>query len=120
MKKIINNFLVILAIILISIFAGYENPGLVEMPKKYVHFLLKKIGLRDNFLNKKINNEDFVSHEKNEFTEIKGNSFSFILSKVRSFKGKSASLIIKRENAKEAEYEIFTQDGFLVTKKDTF
>ncbi len=117
MKKIINNFLVILVIILVSLFAGYENPGLVEIPKKYVHFLLKKIGLRDNFLNKKINNGDFASHEKNEFTEIKGNSFSLILSKVRSFKGKSASLIIKSGNAKEAEYEIFTQDGFLITKE---
>ena len=79
MKKIINNFLVILAIILVSIFAGYENPGLVEIPKKYAHFLLKKIGLRDNFLNKKINNEDFASDDKNVFSEIKGNSFSLIL-----------------------------------------
>ena len=55
MKKVVNKFLLILIIVLVSIFAGYENPGLVEIPKKYVYFLLKKIGLRDNFLNKKIN-----------------------------------------------------------------
>ena len=89
MKKIINNFLVILIVILVSIFTGYENPGLVETPKKYVHFILKKLGLRDNFLNKKINNEDFANYDKKEFTELKGNSFSLILSKVKSFKGKS-------------------------------
>ena len=52
MKKVANKFLLILIISLVSIFAGYENPGLVEIPKKYVNFLLKKIGLRDSFLNK--------------------------------------------------------------------
>jgi len=112
-KKIINNFLVILIVILVSIFTGYENPGLVETPKKYVHFILKKLGLRDNFLNKKINNEDFANYDKKEFTELKGNSFSLILSKVKSFKGKSASLIIKK-NVDELEYEIFTQGGLLI------
>ena len=39
MKKVANKFLLILIIILVSIFAGYENPGLVEIPKKYVNFL---------------------------------------------------------------------------------
>ena len=38
MKKVANKFLLILIIILVSIFAGYENPGLVEIPKKNVNF----------------------------------------------------------------------------------
>ena len=118
MKKVANKFLLILIIILVSIFAGYENPGLVEIPKKYVNFLLKKIGLRDSFLNKKINKEDLITHNEKVSIEFIGNSFSVILSKIKSYEGKSASLIMKNKNCSEVEYEIFTQDGFLIKKNE--
>ena len=118
MKKVANKFLLILIIILVSIFAGYENPGLVEIPKKYVNFLLKKIGLRDSFLNKKINEEDLTTHNEKDSIEFIGNSFSVILSKIKSYEGKSASLILKNKNSSGVEYEIFTQDGFLIKKNE--
>ena len=83
MKKKISKFLIILLVILISVFTGYENPGFVEVPKKYVHFLMKKLGLRDNFLNKKINKEVLKNFDQDDFLEFKGNSFSVFLSKDR-------------------------------------
>ena len=55
MKKKIKKISIILLVILISIFVGYEHPGLVEVPKKYVYFLLKKVGLKESALDKTIN-----------------------------------------------------------------
>ena len=106
MKKVANKFLLVLIIILVSIFAGYENPGLVEIPKKYVNFLLKKIGLRDSFLNKKINEEDLTTHNEKDSIEFIGNSFSVILSKIKSYEGKSASLILKNKNNSEKQEDL--------------
>ena len=80
MKKKVSKFLIILLVILISIFTGYEYPDLVEVPKKYVHFLMNKLGLRDNFLNKKINKEVLKNFDQDDFLEFKGNSFSVFLS----------------------------------------
>ena len=65
MKKKIYKFFLLLIIILLSIFTGYENPNLVEVPKKYTHFILKKMGIRDNFFNEKIVN-DVNEKSKNE------------------------------------------------------
>ena len=108
MKKITKKFIPILIIILISIFIGYEHPILVEVPKKYVYFVLKKIGLRDSFLNKQINTKELKNHSENNSIEIKGNSFSTILTKIKSYEGKSAALLLKNKNNSEIEYEIFT------------
>jgi len=116
MKKITKNLFLIPIIILISIFLGYEHPILVEVPKKYVYFALKKIGLRDNFLNQQINKETLKTHNESNSVEFKGNSFSVILSKIKSYEGKSASLLLKNKNNNEIEYEIFTQEGFLIEK----
>ena len=115
MKKKIYKFFLLLIIILISIFAGYENPNLVETPKKYFYFILKEMGIRDSFFNKKIDN--IVSNKSNkEEKKIKkfiGNSFSLNLSKVKSYPGKSASLIMKL-NGNKTEYVIFTRTGLLI------
>jgi len=115
MKKKIYKFFLLLLVILISIFSGYENPNLVEVPKKYANFIIKKMGIKDSFFNKKIENIDPDKNEKKEeqFSEFKGNSFSLYLSKVKSYTGKSASLIIKNNNNK-INYEIFTQKGLLI------
>ena len=66
MKKKIYKFFILLLIILISIFVGYENPNLIETPKKYFYYSLKKIGIRDSFFNKKIDNtvSDKVNKEE--------------------------------------------------------
>ena len=54
----------------------------------------------------------------NQFVEFEANSFSVILSKVKSFSGKSASLIMSINENDETEFEIFTQDGFIITKNN--
>ena len=115
MKKKIYKFFLLLLIILISVFAGYENPNLVETPKKYFYFTLKKMGIRDSFFNKKIDNtvSNKSNKEEKKINEFIGNSFSLNLSKVKSYPGKSASLIMKL-NGNKAEYEIFTRTGLLI------
>tara|TARA_B100000029_G_scaffold257498_1_gene254251 strand:- start:193 stop:1449 length:1257 start_codon:yes stop_codon:yes gene_type:complete len=115
MKKKVYKFFLLFLVILISIFSGYENPNLVEVPKKYARFIIKKMGIKDSFFNKKIENIDPDKNEKKEerFSEFNGNSFSLYLSKVKSYSGKSASLIIKNNNNK-IDYEIFTQKGLLI------
>ena len=115
MKKKIYKFFLLLLIILISIFTGYENPNLIETPKKYFYYSLKKMGIRDSFFNKKVDNtvSDKVNKEEKKIKEFIGNSFSLNLSKVKSYSGKSASLIMKL-NDNKMEYEIFTQKGILI------
>lgn len=115
MKKKIYKFFLLLIIILISIFAGYENPNLVETPKQYFYFTLKKIGIRDSFVNKKIDNtvSNKSNKEEKKINKFIGNSFSLNLSKVKSYPGKSASLIMKL-NGNKTEYEIFTRTGLLI------
>jgi len=115
MKKKIYKFFLLLIIILISIFVGYENPNLVETPKKYFYFILKEMGIRDSFFNKKIDNTVSNKSNKEEKKNKKfiGNSFSLNLSKVKSYPGKSASLIMKL-NGNKTEYVIFTRTGLLI------
>ena len=115
MKKKIYKFFLLLIIILISIFVGYENPNLVETPKKYFYFMLKEMGIRDSFFNKKIDNTVSNKSNKEEKKNKKfiGNSFSLNLSKVKSYPGKSASLIMKL-NGNKTEYVIFTRTGLSI------
>ena len=120
MKKTINKFFILLIIILVSIFTGYENPNLVEVPKKYINHTLKKIGLKDSFVNKKVDNDKLnkLENEKKDFKELSANSFSLIFSKVKSYSGKTASLIINNNNNK-TDYEIFTRNGLLIKNENT-
>jgi len=115
MKKKIYKFFLLLIIILISIFAGYENPNLVETPKKYFYFMLKEMGIKDSFFNKKIDNtvSSKSNKEEEKIKKFIGNSFSLNLSKVKSYPGKSASLIMKL-NGNKTEYVIFTQTGLSI------
>ena len=116
MKKKIKKISIILLVILISIFVGYEHPGLVEVPKKYVYFLLKKVGLKESALDKTINKEAIKNFNENKIIEFKGNSFSVMLTKLKSYEGKSASLIINNNN--ELDYNLYTQDGLLIKKNE--
>ena len=136
----IVKFFILFFIVLGSIYTGYENPKIVEIPKSiikepklYFHFALNKIGLRDDILKredcnlirrcennlKKVTNEEKkTTNNDDEFVEFKANSFSVISSKVKSYSGKSASLLMSKNQENESEFEIFTQDGFIIDKKN--
>ena len=99
-------------IILVSVFAGYENPKLVENPKKYVNYFLKKIGIVESFIVSK-NKESNEIQKEEKSLEFFANSFTVELKKIRSIKGKTASVVFE-ENS---NYRIFTQSGSDITKK---
>ncbi len=116
MKNKFIKYLTFILIILFSIFAGYENPKLVEVPKKYYYFFLKKIGLSDRFVNIDKKEDNIQSKKKSE--EYFANSFSLNLEKVKSYEGKTASIFLKKQN-KEVKYEIFTRKGLRLTNDST-
>ena len=68
-------------------------------------------------MGKKIDEEDVITHKEDLYTKVKGNSFSLIFSKVKSYPGRTASIFLSENKTKEIEYEIFTQDGFIIKKK---
>ncbi len=111
MKKIFYKLFTFLIAILVSIFIGYENPKLVEIPKKYVNLFLEKININDSHLDKK--NEKKIQNDAKEIDEIIANSFSLEISQVKSYADKTASLIINNNNNKII-YEIFTHTGNVI------
>ncbi len=72
MKKFSTTIFIIL-IILISIFTGYENPALVEVPKKKVKYILKQLGFKKNFHIKEDKIDKLETSTKKE--EFFANSF---------------------------------------------
>ena len=89
-----KDFFILIVIIITSIYIGYENPkivdipkSIIEQPKLYYKFFLNKIGLGDDiFLREnKLSQSDLVlKNEKyNQNDEIKLNSFSLVLEKVK-------------------------------------
>ena len=86
MKKNILSKIVLIIIILISIFAGYENPSLVEIPKKNIKYFLKQIGLIDSFVIKK--EEKSQVSKKYESEDFFANSFILEIKKIREIKMK--------------------------------
>ena len=124
-----KDFFILIVIIITSIYIGYENPKIVDIPKSiikqpklYYKFFLNKIGLGDDiFLREnKLSQSDLVlKNEKyNQNDEIKLNSFSLVLEKVKSFPEKAVSVIMDTNENKEVEYNIFTQDGFIIQKDE--
>ncbi len=115
MKNFLYKLLTFLIIILISIFVGYENPKLVEVPKKYVKSLLEKATFNNNLsTEKKDQNLNISENKKNE---IISNSFSLEISKVKSYPDKTASLTIE-QNGDELIFEIFTHTGLFIKKNN--
>ena len=98
MKKKIKKISIILLVILISIFVGYEHPGLVEVPKKYVYFLLKKVGLKESALDKTINKETIKNVSKIGVTSsttgisLTFSEYSNRIGKILNKKGKITNL----------------------------
>ena len=123
MKKKIFKLIILFLIIIISMFAGSSSQKMSALSKKiwkiserYYYFSLNKIGLTN--LSKKIDNTKIVTHEDNEYSKAKGNSFSVIFSKIKSFPGRTASILLEKNENEEVEYEIFTQDGFIIKKNN--
>ena len=85
-----------------------------KISERYYYFTLKKVGLKD--LAKKIDTTKIITHKENQYTKTKGNSFSVMFSKVKSYPGKTASIFLSENKSKEIEYEIFTQEGFVIKK----
>jgi len=85
-----------------------------KISERYYYFTLKKVGLKD--LAKKIDTTKIITHKENQYTKTKGNSFSVMFSKVKSYPGKTASIFLSENKSEEIEYEIFTQEGFVIKK----
>ena len=111
MKKNILSKIVLIIIILISIFAGYENPSLVEIPKKNIKYFLKQIGLIDSFVIKK--EEKSQVSKKYESEDFFANSFILEIKKIREINKKTSGLYVDENE----DILIFTQDGAF-TKND--
>ncbi len=104
MKKFSTTIFIIL-IILISIFTGYENPALVEVPKKKVKYILKQLGFKKNFHIKEDKIDKLETSTKKE--EFFANSFVLEIEKIRNIKGKTAGIFFDQKN----NMVVFTQNG---------
>tara|TARA_B100001250_G_scaffold355018_1_gene329259 strand:+ start:1292 stop:2566 length:1275 start_codon:yes stop_codon:yes gene_type:complete len=116
MKKSIIKSVALFLIILISIFVGYENPELIESTKSIFKAEEKTFEIDEE----KIEEIDTDSEEK-EFhieAEIKANSFSLKLLKVKTLPDQSASLFISKNTNGEEKFKFFTQDGFLILENN--
>ena len=97
--------LFLITVVLASIFAGYENPGLVEGPKKNIKYILKKIGLIDSFY---IEEPAKSQPEKKKIEEeFFANSFTLEIQKIESLNRKTAGLYKNESKG----LTVFTQDG---------
>ena len=119
MKK----FLFIPLFFLISAFIGYENPKLIEEPKKYIKFLLRNMNLIDNFaLNeieiKQAESEKYKIEEKDKLI-VEGNSYSLVLDKRINFDGRTAGFFIDNLKNKKFEFDVFLQNGLNIKNNST-
>ena len=121
MKRNIVKFTLLFIVFFGGIFVGYENPEIIQNAKRYYSIFLVKIDLKSNVVDvvkteTSIDTEKKIDKKNVTITELKANSFSVILSKVHSFSGKSASLIMSINDGNEVDYEIFMRKGFVIKK----
>lgn len=119
MKKI----LLLVLVFFVALFTGYENPNLVDVPKKYIKFLLKRMNYIDNFVVEKetiklIEKEKYLDVDNNELV-IEGNSFNLSLKKRANFDERTAGFFIKNSNNSEIEFDIFLQNGITIDNSST-
>ncbi|MDC0903389.1 PQQ-dependent sugar dehydrogenase [Pelagibacteraceae bacterium] len=97
------------------IFIGYENPLLIETPKKYVKFILKKFGVVENFFTNKQELQTVLDEKKPENNSkiilLNGNSFDLSYEKVINFDGRSAGIFVNTKKKDKLEFDIFLQEG---------
>ena len=119
MKKI----LFLSVFFLISAFIGYENPRLIEDPKKYIKFYLKKLNLINNFV---VSNEDIgiIEKEKYDLQDsdnliIEGNYYNLVLNKKINFEDRTAGFFINDYEKEKIKFNIFLQNGVNIQNKLT-
>ena len=116
MKKSIIKSVVLFLIILISIFVGYENPELIESAKSIFKVEEKTFEIDEEKIEEiDTGNEEKVFHIE---AEIKANSFSLKLLKVKTLLDQSASLFISKNANGEESFKFFSQDGFLILENN--
>ena len=106
MKKIKQTSIYI-AVIVLSIFVGYENPKLVENPKKYYKYFFEK---------EKIIEKKTKSIQENK-DEIKLNSFDLTKNIVFEFDDRSAFLELNEDGSDSNRIKVFTQNGYYENKE---
>ncbi len=112
MKKF-TKILLIALIVIASMFASYENPKLVEIPKTKIKYFLKKLGLVENFfvntnqIDEKNLNKISKKEKKEEFF---ANSFTLEIEKIKNLDSKTAGVFFD----KNKKLQIFTQKGQLI------
>ncbi len=94
-------------LILCGIFIGYENPEIIEKPKKSVKSFFNKD--ESNYL---ANNKDQLNIKKND-NDFFANSFDLEIKKIKSYDGKTAGLFFN----KKKELKVFSQNGEIIEKK---
>ena len=116
MKKSIIKTIALFLIILISILFGYENPEIIQSTKSFFKPKEKTFQIDE----KKIKEVD-TNNKEEEFhieNEIKANSFSLKLLKVKTLDAHSASLFISKTDNGDEKFKFFTQDGFLILENN--
>lgn len=92
-------------------FASYDNPSLVDVPKTKIKYYLKKIGLIDSFfIEDKQISQKIENDKNNNKEEFFANSFSLEISKVKNLEGKTAGVFFDNQK----KLKIFTQEGTLI------
>ena len=99
----------------IFIFIGYEYPIIIEKPKKYFKFYLKKTGFTESFIHSK----QVIKTQENENSKnpldtaklIDGNSYDLKLEKILSFDGKTAGVFIDNKLFQQKNSFIISDDG---------
>ena len=99
-------------ILFIGIFIGYENPELIDKPKKYFKFNFTQLDI-GNEAQKNIN----IDTDKKE-NIYSANSFKVKLEKIIDFDSYSASAFASYDENKNLIFKIFTQDGFIIDKSN--
>ena len=121
MSKNLKKILILTIFFFVSLFIGYENPNLVETPKKYIKYFLKKINFLESFV---VQKEEIITTNKQKYEKIdenidsiEGNSFNLFLKKEINFDDRTAGFFINDLN-KKLKFDVFLQNGLLI--KDSF
>ncbi len=100
----------LVALILVSIFIGYENPEIVEIPKNKIKNLFSNSEKKQVRPNNEDENKNKVEILKEEFF---ANSFSLEIEKIKPIDFKTAGLFFEGKNLK-----IFSQKGEIIHNKN--
>jgi len=122
-KNKLLNYLLLLIFTFICIAIGNEYPSIIEVPKKSIKFLLKKVGITDTFVVQRKDLENINKEKKAGLSDqkitIEGNSFNLVYSKVLNFNGRTAGLFVDNSSNKKLEFDVYLQDGINIKKNFT-